>query len=68
MPRSGFKRKGAAPGGDWYSAGSAASIPVAPASFDKDFMTKETFEGWKEDGTILPTSASYSFAVTRPMG
>lgn len=57
---------GEASGGGWYAPGTSATVSITPVLLQKDFLTNYVFEGWVVAGTIVSTSASYSFAVIGP--
>jgi len=56
--------RGTASGGGWIEPGSSTTVSITPTTIQKDFFTNYVFEGWKKEGTIVSTSASYTFAVT----
>jgi len=56
--------RGTVSGGGWTESGSSTTVSITPTTIQKDFFTNYVFEGWKKEGTIVSTSASYTFTVT----
>ena len=59
--------KGEVSGGGLYEAGDIVTVRVTPPLI-RGFLTNEVFKGWvAENGTIVSTSPSFSFKVSRSL-
>ncbi|MGQ9691275.1 MAG: hypothetical protein ACUVQY_08465 [Thermoproteota archaeon] len=59
---------GESTGGGWYEAGTMAMVNVTSTRIIENPFIIRVFKGWvDENGTLVSSSPSYSFNVTRPI-